>query len=223
MTERPELLEATDEMIEDAVKYADPMVLRGLIYQLTGDESLQGTEVASVQFGFLEAQMPASRAAAALIQSKAAEFLKAYRDRGAGDISVGPQTRLQRSLGLAAGADIPDTEIDMWLEQLALDPWARGHVWHEQRPSPERLQQFTVAVIGAGMGGLNAAVQLKHAGIPFTLLEKNSGVGGTWYENRYPGARVDSPSRAYTHIYGVDFPLPGAFSEQAANEKYFNW
>jgi 4-hydroxyacetophenone monooxygenase len=223
MTGRPELLEATDEMIDDAVKYADPMVLRGLIYQLTGDESLQGTEVASVQFGFLEAQMPASRAAAALIQSKAAEFLKAYRDRGAGDISVGPQTRLQRSLSLAAGVDISDTEIDMWLEQLALDPWARGHVWHGQRPSPERLEQFSVAVIGAGMGGLNAAVQLKHAGIPFTLLEKNSGVGGTWYENRYPGARVDSPSRAYTHIYGVDFALPGAFSEQAANEKYFNW
>jgi cation diffusion facilitator CzcD-associated flavoprotein CzcO len=33
------------------------------------------------------------------------------------------------------------------------------------------------------MGGLNAAVQLKHAGIAFTLLEKNSGVGGTWYES----------------------------------------
>jgi 4-hydroxyacetophenone monooxygenase len=110
----------------------------------------------------------------------------------------------------------------MWLEQLALDPWARGHVW-EDEPSPERLNQFAVVVIGAGMGGLNAAVQLKHAGIPFTLLEKNSGVGGTWYENRYPGARVDSPSRAYTHIYGVDFELPGAFTEQAVNEKYFNW
>jgi 4-hydroxyacetophenone monooxygenase len=223
MTERPELLEATDEIIDDAVKYADPMVLRGLIYQLTGDESLEATEVASIQFGFLEAQILASPAAVALVQSKAAEFLKAYRDRGAGDISVGPQTRLQRSVSLAAGIDIPDSEIDMWLEQLALDPWARGHVWNEPRPSPERLQHFSVAVIGAGMGGLNAAVQLKHAGIPFTLLEKNSGVGGTWYENRYPGARVDSPSRAYTHIYGVDFELPGAFSEQAANEKYFNW
>jgi 4-hydroxyacetophenone monooxygenase len=222
LTERPELLDATDEMIDDAVKYADPMVLRGLIYQLTGDESLQATEVTSVQFGFLEAHMPASPAAWALVQSKAAEFLKSYRDRGACDISIGPRTRLQRSLSLAAGVDIPDTEIEMWLEQLALDPWARGHAWHQQ-PSPEQLQQFSVAVIGAGMGGLNAAVQLKHAGIPFTLLEKNSGVGGTWYENRYPGARVDSPSRAYTHIYGVDFELPGAFSEQAANEKYFNW
>jgi 4-hydroxyacetophenone monooxygenase len=224
MAERPELLAATDEMIDDAVKYADPMVLRGLIYQLTGDESLEAAQVVPIQFGFLEAQMLARPTDVALVQSKAAEFLKNYRDRGAGDISVGPQTRLPRSLSLSAGVDIPESEIDMWLEQLALDPWARGHVWREQhQPSSQRLQQFSVAVIGAGMGGLNAAVQLKHAGIPFTLLEKNSGVGGTWYENRYPGARVDSPSRAYTHIYGVDFELPGAFSAQAANEKYFNW
>ena len=37
---RPELLEATDETIVDAMQYADPMVLRGLLYQLTGDEEL---------------------------------------------------------------------------------------------------------------------------------------------------------------------------------------
>jgi 4-hydroxyacetophenone monooxygenase len=223
MAERPELLEATDGTIDNAVKYADPMVLRGLLYQLTGDESLAATEVVSVQFGFLEVQMLANPSAMKLVQSKAAEFLKSYRDRGADDISVGPATRLPRSLSLTAGSDIPGSEIDMWLEQLALDPWARGHTWREQQPSPEQLQQFSVAVIGAGMGGLNAAVQLKHAGMRFIVLEKNSGVGGTWYENRYPGARVDSPSRTYTHIYGVDYELPGAFSEQAANEKYFNW
>jgi 4-hydroxyacetophenone monooxygenase len=154
MTQRPELLEATDEIIDDAVKYADPMVLRGLIHQLTGDESLEAAEVVSIQFGFLEAQILAIPASVALVQSKAAEFLKNYRDRGAGDISVGPQTRLPRSLSLAAGVDIPDSEIDMWLEQLALDPWARGHVWQEQQPSPQRLQQLSVAVIGAVWAGL---------------------------------------------------------------------
>ena len=39
------------------------------------------------------------------------------------------------------------------------------------------------------------------AGIPYTVIEKNSGVGGTWHENRYPGARVDTPSRSYTHLF----------------------
>ena len=73
------------------------------------------------------------------------------------------------------------------------------------------------------MGGLNAAVQLKHAGIDFTVIEKNSGVGGTWFENRYPGARVDSPSRAYTHIFGVDFDSPSPFCARDENQRYFNW
>ena len=45
MTEQSELLTATDETIDDAVRYADPMVLRGLLYQLTGDESIAATEV----------------------------------------------------------------------------------------------------------------------------------------------------------------------------------
>src|ERR1700678_2878118 len=44
---RPELLEATDETIVDAMEHADPMVLRGLLYQLTGDEELIEVRLAS--------------------------------------------------------------------------------------------------------------------------------------------------------------------------------
>lgn len=222
MSARPELLDATDDTIDDAVCYADPMVLRGLLYQLTGDETIAATTVAPVVFGFLEMQSLTDPSDVALLQSKAAEFLKSYRDHGAGELSVGPADRLHRSLNLAAGLEIPDSELELWLEQLALDPWARGLGW-QQKPSPERLNDFSVAVIGAGMGGLNAAVLLKQAGVPCVVIEKNSGVGGTWYENRYPGARVDSPSRCYTHIYGVDFEYPNPFCEQSENERYFNW
>ena len=78
-------------------------------------------------------------------------------------------------------------------------------------------------MIGAGVGGLGAAVQLKQAGMPYVVIEKNAGVGGTWFENRYPGARVDSPSRTYTHIFGADYEYPNPFCEQNENEKYFNW
>jgi len=55
MTVRHELLEATDETIDDAVKFADPMVLRGLLYQLTGDESVATTEVKARVLGLVEA------------------------------------------------------------------------------------------------------------------------------------------------------------------------
>ena len=226
MTTRPELLAASDETITGALQFADPMVLRGLLYQLTGDEELEGMGTVSAQAGAgpraAAKQVLADPADADAIRDKAAAFLKRHRDAGAGEISPGPKERLRRSLSLTAGADVPLAELDMWVEQLALDPYARGLEW-SRTPSPERLSGFSVVVIGAGMGGLNAAVQLRRAGVPFTVLEKNSEVGGTWYENRYPGARVDTPSRTYTHIFGAGFPYPSPYCQQSENEKYVNW
>jgi len=235
MTDKSELLTATDEAIDDAVKYADPMVLRGLVYQLTGDESIAATQASTAEirnsepdsgsqdFALVQSKSDVSNSSdLAMIRSKAATFLKSYRDRGAPDIPCGPPERLPRSLNLVAGTDIPASELEMWLEQLALDPWARGLVWLDPPPLQD-VEKFVVAVIGAGMGGLNAAVQLQHAGIPYFVIEKNDEVGGTWYENQYPGARVDSPSRTYTHIYGVNFEYPNAFCLQRENLRYFKW
>jgi 4-hydroxyacetophenone monooxygenase len=217
---RKELLEASDSHIEEAVKYADPMALRGLLYQLTGDDSLAAVET-TAQIGIDPARL-VHEADVTLIRSIAAEFLKAYRDTGAGPLEIGPADRLSRSMALAAGVDaVPPEDLELWLEELALDPFARG--LRIERPTAPSPRSFSVVVIGAGMGGLNAAVHLKHAGIDFTLVEKNSGVGGTWFENSYPGARVDSPSRAYTHIFGVDFGFPYPFCTRDENQRYFNW
>src|SRR5580693_5246304 len=101
MIDKSELLAATDETIDDAVKYADPMVLRGLLYQLTGDESIAATEVATTTIRNAEITGVSDPSDVALIQSKAAAFLKSYRDQGAGDIPYGPPERLRRSLNLA--------------------------------------------------------------------------------------------------------------------------
>src|ERR1019366_6756620 len=61
----------------------------------------------------------------------------------------------------------------------------------------------SVTIIGAGFGGIAAAVKLKRAGIEtFTIFEKSAGVGGTWWDNVYPGAEVDVGS----HLYSYSFP-----------------
>jgi 4-hydroxyacetophenone monooxygenase len=221
MTMRPELIEASDQEIEDALGYAEPMVLRGVLYQLTGDESVAATEAVASAVGF-HAATSLSPEGMAFLRSKAAEFLKSYRDQGAGEFPIGSEERLQRSLSLTAGEDIPDRDMAFWLEELALHPWARALEWPE-RPEPEQLQGFEVLVIGAGMLGLNAAVQLKRAGIRYTVVEKNPEIGGTWFENRYPGCRVDTPSRAYTLICGVEYNYPYQYSPQSENEKYVHW
>ena len=87
----------------------------------------------------------------------------------------------------------------------------------------ERVEAFNVIVIGGGLGGLNAAIQLKRAGIPFTVIEKNPDVGGTWWENRYPGCRVDTASRSYTNLFGVDWSYPYSHCPASENERYFQW
>jgi 4-hydroxyacetophenone monooxygenase len=68
-------------------------------------------------------------------------------------------------------------------------------------PSPPDPSSFEVLVIGAGIAGLCAGFYLQHTGITFTIVEKDSSVGGTWRDNRYPGAGVDVPN----HLYAFSF------------------
>src|SRR3954449_6056051 len=115
--ERLELIEASDETIEDAVQYADPMVLRGLLYQLTGDDEIANTKLKTILAGFSEAAVPATEEDEALIRRKAVEFLKAYRDAGAGEISIGPRERLPKSMALAVGEELTEDGLGLWGEE----------------------------------------------------------------------------------------------------------
>lgn len=217
-----ELAHATDEQIDDAVEYADPMVLRGLLYQLTGDEAVAGTRVEKTVVGWAEPALVTDPDDLALLRSKAAEVLRICRDEGPGVFGAGDPARLRTSLSLSAGTEIPADEVDLWIEQLALEPWARA-AHRRAEPAADALSDFTVLVIGAGSGGITAAAHLKRAGFPIVVIEKNPEVGGTWYENRYPGARVDTPSRMYTYTIGVEYDQPYPFCPQSFNEAYINW
>jgi 4-hydroxyacetophenone monooxygenase len=212
-----ELLAADDATIADATRHADPMVLRGLLHQLTGDDGVAAIRP-TPQAG-IDAAKLVDPADIASLQARLAAYLRAHRDAG-GAADLGPRERLPRSLALAAGVDaVPADDLELWLEELALDPYVRGLA----PVSPGVGAGLSVLVIGAGMGGLNMAVQLAHAGIDCTVVEKNGGVGGTWFENRYPGARVDSPSRTYSHIAGVDFEARYPFCPRDENQRYFDW
>ncbi|KAI0013333.1 FAD/NAD(P)-binding domain-containing protein [Xylariaceae sp. FL0662B] len=75
-------------------------------------------------------------------------------------------------------------------------------------------RQLRVAVIGAGLAGVIAGVILpaKVLGIKLTIFEKNADVGGTWFENVYPGVRCDIPA----HVYQSSFEPNTNWSEQFA-------
>ncbi len=70
---------------------------------------------------------------------------------------------------------------------------------------PTAPAEHTVVILGAGMSGLCTAIQLKKAGIhDFVILEQSPGLGGTWWDNRYPGAHVDVPAPLYSFSFAAN-------------------
>ncbi len=69
----------------------------------------------------------------------------------------------------------------------------------EQQDPIER--PLTAIIIGAGISGMCAAVNLGAIGVGCQIFEKNPKVGGTWWENRYPGCGVDTPNLTYTFSF----------------------
>ena len=77
-------------------------------------------------------------------------------------------------------------------------------------------------MIGAGMSGLLAGIRLAEAGVEFTIIEKNPGVGGTWFENRYPGCRVDVGNHFYSYSFAPDDAWTEFFAQQPELQAYFH-
>lgn len=78
-----------------------------------------------------------------------------------------------------------------------------------------------IAIIGAGFGGLAAAIELRRAGIDaFTIYERASEVGGVWQANSYPGAACDVPSVTYQFSYELNGDWSRRFGTQAEIRDY---
>ncbi|MFO7280809.1 MAG: NAD(P)/FAD-dependent oxidoreductase [Thermoanaerobacterales bacterium] len=95
----------------------------------------------------------------------------------------------------------------------------RAPTWRKDEIAPDL--DFRVLVIGAGMSGLLAGYRLKQAGIDFVIVEKNDDVGGTWYENTYPGCRVDNPNHNYSYSFAQRHDWPYHYSTQPVLHRYF--
>jgi cation diffusion facilitator CzcD-associated flavoprotein CzcO len=81
--------------------------------------------------------------------------------------------------------------------------------------------QVTVAIVGAGMAGLGMAIQLKRAGIDdFVVFEKAADVGGTWWDNTYPGCACDTMSLLYSYSFEPKKDWSRMFPRQAEILEY---
>ncbi len=127
------------------------------------------------------------------IRAAAFEAIVAW-DAGAPVVIDAPAPALLLEMMEACvGQDVPEAYAPIIANELRIF----------ERPA-DRLDPppgFEVLIVGAGISGVCAAVRLAGAGIPYRILERNDGVGGTWLENHYPGCGVDTPSYLYSFSF----------------------
>ncbi len=128
------------------------------------------------------------------VRAAATEAILAWRAGRPHAIPEPSEEMLVRMLGISMGEHVPSEYGEFTAAQLG----QRKFLDHEPYPVPDG---FKVLIIGAGVSGLCAAINLQMAGIPFEVIERNPTVGGVWLENRYPGAGVDTPN----HLYSFSF------------------
>lgn len=104
-----------------------------------------------------------------------------------------------RMMRACLGENVTPEYAPLMREEMGFVP--REARWTE-RPSRQALSQHHVLIVGAGVCAIALAVTLGHLGIPYTVVEKNAELGGTWYVNRYPGCGVDTPNHSYSYSFG---------------------
>jgi 4-hydroxyacetophenone monooxygenase len=178
---------------------ADPATLLLALVQLTGER--QWLEAAKPYIrGPMNYQEFMPEALRSAVRDRLARVL-AERVRGDASYQPPDDALLSDMMAVATGEAVPDDYIAMMREDLRSDSLQSRSLQWRNRPSPAALQGAEVIIIGAGMSGLYAAIQLQQAGIPYLILEKNEAVGGTWYENIYPGCGVDTPNHFYSYAF----------------------
>lgn len=209
-----------DDAIRKALQDAHLPSLLPALAQITGDLSLLRDDLMpdTVLLADPQGGVPAEKQVEA--QELAFKTLARWRDAGSVIADSPARSDVRRMMDYLIGEHVSDEYLPLLLEELAFaDTDARAPQWHKETINPER--SLRVVIIGAGMSGILAAHRLNQAGIPYTIIEKNGDVGGTWFENTYPGARVDSSNHAYSYSFAQKFDWPYHHSPQEVLLEYF--
>jgi cation diffusion facilitator CzcD-associated flavoprotein CzcO len=117
--------------------------------------------------------------------------------------------------------EYPKTQFE--LEDHPIDVIRKLRVGHLPLLLGLRLIQKQVAVIGAGLSGITAGILLpaKVPGIELQIFDKNADVGGTWFENIYPGVRCDIPANVYQSTFEPNTQWSEEYAQGAEIRDYW--
>ncbi|HIL80907.1 MAG TPA: NAD(P)/FAD-dependent oxidoreductase [Myxococcales bacterium] len=176
-----------------------PALLCSLVH-MTGDPSWIRSErrprMAAVSF--LQSEMPDDELAG--VRAEALAAIETYSEGGCQPRDL-PRGILVEMMEFLACNPLSTRMRDLFFFDLQLEGRDTAAItWGHEIEESVKCDS-SVVVIGAGMAGIQAGIRLAQAGLPFTIVEKNQGPGGTWWENRYPGARVDVASHQYCYAF----------------------
>jgi len=96
-----------------------------------------------------------------------------------------------------------------------------------ERAAQDQVAEYDAVVIGAGISGMFMLYRLRELGMTARVFESGTDVGGTWYWNRYPGARFDSESWTYGYSFSrellQEWDWKEHFSPQPDTLEYLIW
>jgi 4-hydroxyacetophenone monooxygenase len=203
-----------EEIAEALLDVSIPALMLSLVH-MSGDPGLIRGELKPAGLFLNEVQGYMSEEDKAAARKIALAVIADYRDRGCPEPEPIGAELLREMMQWLVCEPVPDEYVPMLLEEMELDG--------RDARATRRLEQpdFPVVVIGCGESGLLAGIRLKEAGIPFTIVEKNAGVGGTWWQNTYPGARVDVGNHFYCYSFEPTDQWTHYFAQQPELQAYF--
>jgi cation diffusion facilitator CzcD-associated flavoprotein CzcO len=183
---------------------ADQALLLTCLVQLTGDVSLverygAGTTQQPDPTRRLMPRTVIPEENAAAVRERLAELLQGPGAAAEPAVPVPDRALFRELAGLAVGQRPDEEFLPLLLEQAGFQP-AQPVLPITRRP-PAALD---VAVVGAGMAGIHAAISADRRGLACQIFERADDIGGTWRINTYPGVAVDTPSLYYSFSYELN-------------------
>jgi len=201
-----------DDLIRAAVQQASvPALLMSMVH-MTGDVGLLKELPKPFMLIAMDLQGAMSESDKEVVRRRAVDVIRDYRDRGCPPPFVPDEDEMRLMFDVISAGTVTEEHVDYAAADLRFsDADQRGPT---MASTPGDRSAFSVVIIGCGEAGLLAGIKLKQAGIPFTIVEKQSGVGGTWLANRYPGCRVDIANQYYSYSFEPTDHWTHYYSEQ---------
>jgi 4-hydroxyacetophenone monooxygenase len=208
-----------DEIATALADVSIPTLMLSLVH-MSGDPELIRGRLRPAGLFLNEVQGYMTEDDKAEVRALALDVIRGYRDRGCPEPAPLAPELVHEMMTWLVCEDVPGEYVPMLMEEMELD----GADARLVAPVGDVAARdaFPVVVIGCGQSGLLAGIRLGEAGIPYTIVEKNAGVGGTWWENSYPGARVDVGNHFYCYSFEPSDHWTEYFAQQPELQAYFD-